>query len=295
MDNEHSTFIAADGNRLAVYDWGATIGPVHATPRAQSGEPATRPVGERPLVLIAHGLGEHAGRYRSLAGRLGRAGYPVRAFDHYGHGQSSGPRGGLARDLQLVEHLAEVATATMALPPFRDRRLVLLGHSLGGLMVASAVMRGLLQPALLVMSSPALAVRMAAWQRAAVGLLPRVLPSLTLGNGLDPQSLSHDPKVVADYLADPLVHDRICARLGGFVFSEGQAVRAAAARWQTPTLLLYAGDDRAVDPAGSSEFAAAAPPSLVRTQRFPSMYHEIFNEPDDSAVIALETALAAAD
>lgn len=268
--------IATDGSRLVVSDWPDSV------------------AGGKPLVLVVHGLGEHAGRYQRLAAQLAAAGYPVRAYDHYGHGHSSGPRGGLARDLQLVEHLAEVATATMTLPQHRDRRLVLLGHSLGGLVVASAVMRGLLQPALLVMSSPALAVRMAAWQRAAVGILPRLLPSLTLGNGLDPKILSHDRQVVEAYLADPLVHDRICARLGGFVFSEGQAVRAAAAHWRTPTLLLYAGDDRAVDPCGSRQFAATAPPSVVRAQCFAAMYHEIFNEPDDSAFRSLETALAAA-
>jgi alpha-beta hydrolase superfamily lysophospholipase len=273
-------FTTADLSRLAVRDWAAD-GTLHGTPSNR-----------KPLVLIVHGLGEHAERYQPLAARLAAAGYPVRAYDHYGHGRSSGPRGGMARDLQLVDHLAELAAATMALPQHAGRGLVLVGHSLGGLIVASAVMRGLVSPTLLVMSSPALAVRMAAWQRAAVGILPRFLPSLTLGNGLDPQILSHDRKVVEEYLADPLVHDRICARLGGFVFNEGVAVRAAAARWTTPTLLLYAGDDRAVDPQGSREFAAAAPPSAVRAQCFAAMYHEIFNEPDASAVTALETALA---
>lgn len=273
-------FTTADLSRLALRDWTADD-TRHRTPSSR-----------KPLVLIVHGLGEHAGRYQALAARLAAGGYHVRAYDHFGHGLSPGPRGGLTRDLQLVDHLADLATATMALPQHAGRGLVLVGHSLGGLVVASAVMRGLVNPTLLVMSSPALAVRMAAWQRTAVGVLPRFLPALTLGNGLDPQILSHDRKVVDEYLADPLVHDRICARLGGFVFNEGMAVRAAAARWATPTLLLYAGDDRAVDPQGSREFAAAAPPSAVRAQCFAAMYHEIFNEPDDSAVTALETALA---
>lgn len=273
-------FITADLARLAVRDWSGNDTP-HATSSSR-----------KPLVMIVHGLGEHASRYQPLAARLTAAGYPVRCYDHYGHGHSSGPRGGLARDLQLVEHLAELAKATMALPQYEGRKLVLIGHSLGGLVAASAVARSLVTPSLLVLSSPALAVRMAPWQRAAVKVLPRLAPNLTLGNGLDPQILSHDPQVVADYLADPLVHDRICARLGGFVFGEGQRVRAAAARWPTPTLLLYAGDDRAVDPAGSREFAAAAADSMVRAQCFAAMYHEIFNEPDDGAIKALESGLA---
>ena len=263
-----------DGSRLVVRDWlpNATHSP---------GKP-------RPLVLLVHGLGEHSGRYARVAARLNASGYPVRAYDQYGHGESSGPRGGLARELQLPEHLAEIVAATQS-----ASGLVLLGHSLGGLVVASAVARGLVTPALLVMSSPALAVKMAAWQRAAVKLLPGIAPDLTLGNGLDPQILSHDAQVVADYVGDPLVHDRICARLGAFVAFEGERVRAAAGRWSVPTLLLYAGNDFAVDPSGSRDFAARAPRDVLQTQCFETMYHEIFNEPDAEPVFkALETALA---
>jgi len=267
-----------DGSRLVLRDW------VPST-RGVTDEPHT------PLVLIVHGLGEHCGRYARLATRLNAAGYAVRAYDQYGHGESSGPRGGLARELQLAEHLGEVAAATQASHP--GRGLILLGHSLGGLVAASAVTRGLVTPSLLVLSSPALAVKMAAWQRAAVQWLPRLAPNLTLGNGLDPRILCHDPQVVADYIADPLVHDRICARLGAFVALEGERVRAAATRWTVPTLLLYAGNDLAVDPSGSQEFAARAPRDVLQAQCFESMYHEIFNEPDAEPVFrALETALA---
>ena len=273
-----SEYHCRDGSRLVLRDW---------VPSTQG---ATET--QRPLLLIVHGLGEYSGRYVRLAMRLNAAGYAVRIYDQYGHGESSGSRGGLAQALQLVEHLGEVAAATQASRP--GTNFVLLGHSLGGLVVASAVARGLVTPSLLVLSSPALAVKMAAWQRAAVQWLPRLAPNLTLGNGLDPRILCHDPQVVADYIADPLVHDRICARLGAFVALEGERVRAAATDWSVPTLLLYAGNDLAVDPSGSQEFAARAPRDVLQAQCFASMYHEIFNEPDaESAFTALETALAA--
>lgn len=276
MTEARPTYSASDGSRLALYDW-----PVEGATRA---------------VLLVHGLGEHAGRYELLARWLNAQRVSVRAFDLYGHGHSSGARGGLAREGQLPEHLGEVATAMAAEPALAGRPLIVIGHSLGGLIVASAIRRGLLRPRLAVLSSPALAVRMASWQRAAVKVLPHFVPQLTLGNGLDPHMLSHDPKVVADYVADPLVHDRICARLGAFVALEGEAVRAEAASWSTPTLLLYAGDDRAVDPAGSRAFSARAPASVVKSRCYERMYHEIFNEPDRALVLNdLGTALAAVD
>jgi len=270
---DRGSFRTRDGTPLAVYDW-----PVE---------------GAALTAIIVHGLGEHAGRYELLAHWLNSKGVAVRAYDQFGHGNSEGPRGGLLRESQLPEHLGELATATMEHPSFAGRPLVLIGHSLGGLVVASAICRGLVAPQLAVLSSPALAVRMAAWQRAAVKILPRLAPALTLGNGLDPNMLSHDPQVVAHYIADPLVHDRICARLGAFVATEGERVRSSAPRWRTPTCVLYAGDDRAVDPSGSREFVSAAPSNIVRAQCFPAMYHEIFNEPDRAiALSVLETALA---
>jgi alpha-beta hydrolase superfamily lysophospholipase len=284
-----TTLRTADGATLAVLDWPADVG-----------TPAGAPAATRGTLLIAHGLGEHARRYAPLAAQLNARGWSVRAYDLYGHGRSSGPRGGLARETQHLEHLAEVAAATRtaggrAAAPTGSATgpLVVLGHSMGGLVASSAVARGLLAPDALVLSSPALAVDMAAWQRAAVGWLPRIAPGLTLGNGLQTKYLSHDAAVVAAYESDPLVHDRICARLGAFVASEGERVIAAAARWRVPTLLLYAGDDRLVAPRGSEAFAsaAAAGGAPVRAQRFDALYHEIFNETDPAPVKALASWL----
>ena len=55
-------------------------------------------------------------------------------------------------------------------------------------------------------------------------------------------------------------------------------------------LLLYAGSDRLVVPAGSAAFAAAAPAALVTARPFASLFHEIFNEPEQDEVLAVLTA-----
>jgi len=58
----------------------------------------------------------------------------------------------------------------------------------------------------------------------------------------------------------------------------GPATVALAARWQAPTLLLYAGADKLVNPAGSQALAAQAPSAVVTVQYFGTLNHEIFNE-----------------
>jgi alpha-beta hydrolase superfamily lysophospholipase len=138
----------------------------------------------------------------------------------------------------------------------------------------------------LVLSSPALDAGLNPWQKMVLLLLPRWLPDLRVGNGLDPAYLSHNPKVVADYLADHLVHDRISLRLGRFIADAGAATLAAAPNWRVPTLLLFAGADHLVNPHGSRRFAQAAPLGCLTSVCFESMFHELFNENDNRPVLS---------
>jgi alpha-beta hydrolase superfamily lysophospholipase len=64
-------------------------------------------------------------------------------------------------------------------------------------------------------------------------------------------------------------------------------VAGRAADWRVPTLLIYAGSDRCVAPAGSAGFAAAAPQAVVAAHEFRPLYHEIFNEPEQAEVFGV--------
>src|SRR6202171_3266387 len=88
----------------------------------------------RYVALIAHGYGEHAGRYAHVAERLVADGAVVYAPDHYGHGRSEGPRASIDDVEDLVADLHAVAEGARAEHP--DLPLVLIGHSLGGLIAA---------------------------------------------------------------------------------------------------------------------------------------------------------------
>ncbi len=249
----------------------------------------------RGTVLIVHGLGEHIGRYEHVAAQLQRCDRRVVGYDQRGHGASQGARGRLAHADDLLRDLAHVVDAVRSKYP---GPLVLLGHSLGGLVAARFVAGGLQTPLsawarpvdALVLSSPALAADMSAVQKSLLAVLGPLAPNLAFGNGLQPAWVSRDPAVVAAYVADPLVHDRITPRLVRFIVDGGEFVRAQAPRWRVPTLLLYAGADRCVAPAGSAAFAAAAPANVVKAQAFPELFHEVFNEPEQAQVFA---ALAA--
>jgi len=259
-------FTAGDGANIALHDW-----------------PLADDAVQRGAVLVLHGLGEHAGRYGHVARQLNGWGFSVRGFDQYGHGESDGPRGALPSATRLLDDLADVVASTRAaLPPALP--LILLGHSMGGLVSCLAVASRPLALQGLVLSSPALDPGLSALQKLLLAMLLRVAPDLRLGNGLDNRFISHDPQVVAAYRADPLVHDRISARLARFIAQGGPVVLARAGQWTLPTLLMYAGSDRLVNAKGSRDFAAAAPAEVVSVRCFPDLYHEIFNEAGSGAV-----------
>ncbi len=245
----------------------------------------------RAMVLLVHGLGEHPGRYAALAGELKGWGLEVLAPHLRGHGRASGRRGDAPDKWTLLHDLA--ACFDHARQAAMGKPLILLGHSLGGLLCARLVL-GALQgeafgraPDRLVLSSPALDGNMNGLQRLMLAVGRRLAPHLQASNGLKPEWICRDPAVVQAYRNDSLVHDRITPTVASLVADEGPAVIAAAPRWTVPTLLLWAGADRCVAPRGSQAFFDAAPRNVVQGQAFPAMAHEIFNEPERAEVLAL--------
>jgi alpha-beta hydrolase superfamily lysophospholipase len=243
----------------------------------------TGPESGRGTVVIAHGLGEHAGRYEDLAYELVADGWEVQAADMRGHGRSAGERGVVPAVETIRDDIIEMlhfARATSSAP------VILLGHSMGGAFAAWALAHEPTAAEALVLSSPALLTDLTGAQKLLMNTMLRVSPNAALGNGLDVNGLSHDKAVVAAYQADPLVHDRVSARLARAIVTAGEKVRALASHWKTPTLVLYGGADRIVNPAGTAQFVAAAPSDVVRHKRFDALYHEIFNETAKAEPIA---------
>jgi alpha-beta hydrolase superfamily lysophospholipase len=244
------------------------------------------------VAVIVHGLGEHGQRYAHVAAYLNQQGWAAIGFDHRGHGHSQGKRGRLTSGDDFLYDLANVIDVARAAYP--GLRLLLVGHSLGGV-IAGRFVSALAQPKeaaawsrpvdALVLSSPALDVPISAFQKALLATVGKLTPDVPVGNGLQPEWVCNNPATVKAYKADPLVHNRITGRLTMFILASGETVRARAPHWMVPTLIMWGGQDRCVKPEGSAAFAALAPASIVSSQPFPALSHEIFNEVEQGEVL----------
>jgi len=139
--------------------------------------------GARRLVVIAHGYGEHIERYDHVASALHARGAAVYGPDHLGHGRSAGERVLIANLEHVVDDLVRVVERAQAAYP--GRPVVLLGHSMGGL-IATRLAQRAERPRLagLVLSGPA------------IGLGPVIAQMIDAGfvdQPLDVTALSRDP------------------------------------------------------------------------------------------------------
>jgi acylglycerol lipase len=250
---------------------------------AQRWEPEGAP---RAVVYLLHGLGEHSGRYGVLAERFTAAGIAVSTLDWRGHGRSRGPRGDTRfkpalGDLEQL--LARGAERWPGVPAF------LYGHSLGALL-AVAFLAGERVPPLAGAVISAVGFHSALReQRAKVRLarvFGRVAPRMRLLSGIDPDTLSHDPKVVAAYRADPLVHDRVSTGFGLDALETIDRILAGRPNPAVPLLLIHGSDDQLAYVSGAREFAAAAGPERCTLRVYEGLSHEVHNEPDQERVFA---------
>jgi alpha-beta hydrolase superfamily lysophospholipase len=228
------------------------------------------------LVVIAHGYGEHIGRYDHVAAALGEHGAAVYGPDHLGHGRSDGERAlitdfdPVVDDLHLLVERAR--TEHPGLP------LVLVGHSMGGLIATRYAQRHGDGLAGLVLSAPLLGN-----PGSALLLAMDPLPEVPI----DPAVLSRDESVWEAYRSDPLNYH------GGFKRPTLAAIAVAileaaldCRRVTGPVLWQHGDADQLVPMAGSRRMIDLLTNADVTRHIYPGARHEIFNETNRQEVLA---------
>jgi alpha-beta hydrolase superfamily lysophospholipase len=234
---------------------------------------------EKARMVIAHGLGEHSGRYENVVEHMLPKGVSVWVPDHRGHGQSEGNRGHV---LNFAQYLSDLRLCVDLAGEDRPNgmKLFLLGHSMGGLIALNFAQESPDSIDGVIASSPALgmAIEISRFKKTLASLMSCIWPGMTLSNELDAVDISHDPKVVAAYKTDPLVHDRVSARFFTEFLVAMETAHNRAARLKIPILLQVAGDDKLVNPRSSTQFFESLDLEDKTLHIYENGYHEIYNE-----------------
>ncbi|MET9490089.1 lysophospholipase [Nocardia sp. NPDC006630] len=238
----------------------------------------------RAVAVIVHGYAEHSGRYAHVAKRLNDAGVAAYALDHIGHGRSDGGNGNvesLDGAADNVQTLLDLATAAHpGLPHF------VIGHSMGGLTTAYLATRAPLDVTGVVLSGPAIVIPAGnVVQRTLAPFVSRFLPNLPVLK-LDSTLVSRDPEVVRAYDTDPLVHHGgVPARTGGEMLRAGTFVLAHLDRLTAPLLVQHGAADGLASPTGADLLERDAASKDKTVIRYPGLFHEIYNEPEQDKVL----------
>ena len=231
----------------------------------------------RYLALVVHGYGEHAGRYDELAGVLAGHGAAVYGPDHVGHGRSAGERVVIEDFEDVVTDVHRVAglarTAHSGLP------LVMVGHSMGGLIAARYAQRYGSELSALVLSGPVIG----GWELPGRLLALDEIPDTPIS----PAALSRDPAVGAAYAADPLVWHGPMKRPTLKAFTRTlEAVDEAGDVGPLPLLWLHGDEDRLVPLPGSRVGVERLSGGRLTERIFTGARHEVFNETNRAEVFA---------
>lgn len=246
----------------------------------------TRPEPRATLVL-AHGLGEHAGCYQHVAEALGPAcRIDVLAFDFRGHGRSPGKRGQVRSFDEYSSDLRGVLDWAAEHLPGRPR--FLLGHSNGALVALRTELSFATGLDGLIVTNPALCLaqpvpHVKRWLGA---FLRRWAPGVTLSTAVATEEMTRDPTMRAGRDQDPLRHTRICAPIFYGITEGGQEVCEHAELIRVPILVVLGQADPLIDARTTERFVErlGSPDKSLRV--FPEMLHEPLNELGRAEVFA---------
>jgi len=244
------------------------------------------PAEPRAVLLLAHGLAEHSGRYGDFASFFADAGIATYALDFPGHGRSDGKRGHVRDFQEYTEALG--ALLSLAREAHPDIPFVLFGHSMGGLIAADFLLQHQSEFVAAVLTGAA--IQSPQQPSSIVIFINRVIASVMPRLGvlrLDASGISRDPQVISDYENDPLVYrGKATAGLVTALFSAMKRVVENATSIRLPMLIMHGSVDSLTAVEGSKLLHDSISSEDKKIVIYDGLYHEILNEPERKNVMA---------
>ena len=238
---------------------------------------------------ILHGYGDHCGRYREVMEWLARRGIACHALDFRGHGRSEGKRGFAAQWAQYENDALAFLKLDALKPPLGspDAPLFLLGHSNGGLAMASTLLRH--RPpgiAGCIFSAPYFAIKLT------VPLHLRILaqtanvfwPHLLVSSQISYDGLTSDAAMQREDAADTLNFHGATPRWYLSSLAVQREILGRAVEWDYATLLLLGLADSLVENEAARNFLRQSASAEAVCRQYVGLKHELLRETGREAI-----------
>ena len=244
----------------------------------------------RGVILAVHGLGDHSGRFASIAQQLIARDWALFAFDLEGHGRSPGKRGHIRSYDGLLSDIAHARTNVGEHLPNVPQ--VLMGQSMGGNLALNYALRqnefdqvhkalsglALVSPMLLPPNPPKRSHIFAAW------LSGHMMPWLRFDRPADPEQLTRDSANQDTSEEDRLVHSNLSVYLGSQLLAQGRWAIDQARQVDIPTLVMHGSDDELIDQAACENLAIRIG-SNAQYKKLSGLRHDVLRDHDSHAVV----------
>ena len=232
----------------------------------------------RAVLILVHGLAEHAGRYQNVVDVFLKQGYAIYGHDHRGFGRSGGRRGDFERFEQVLADLDQVVE--LARTQFPDLPLGLYAHSMGGTIGVQYLSHypGSFQSAILSAPGFGAGPDQNQFLLATARVLAKIAPTLSINRGSSGEyKLSHDPAQATAWDADPDVHSYATPRFAMRYLEAASEAKSQLGQLSLPLLVVMGEEDVTIDRDDIREAVADAGDNLTFIT-YPGAYHEIHNE-----------------
>ncbi|RKL66799.1 phospholipase [Salipaludibacillus neizhouensis] len=239
------------------------------------------------VFVIVHGAGEYHARYKWIISQLNHAGYHVLMGDLPGQGVTQGPRGHIKNFHEYIE------TVNTWLKKAReyDLPVILLGHSMGGLISTRVLMEmpAANLPSLVILSSPCFGLynKTPFSKKLVANLLHRVIPTYRVPAGLKKGTGTRDEVMRKRDAEDDRLVKRVSLRWYTELEKSMKLVHEQKESFpQVPLLVMQGGDDRIVNKFEVEKWFNNINTNDKYYKEWKGLYHEVLNEPERDRVLA---------
>lgn len=232
-------------------------------------------------IIVVHGVGEHCGRYRPFVDYFTKKGYKVCVYDQRGHGRSDGKRVYVRRFESFKKDLDAFSTfCQQGDSSNTGLAWFLVGHSMGGQIVLNylAEFPGRFRAACATSPNLEIALTMPKWMEVLGKMVLYIWPTMKLKELTNPNWLTHDSKMVEEYLKDPLVYPYVTLGIGKEIVKNLERIFTLCNKIRTPLLMLHGSEDRYCRVNGTKRFFEELTLAQKQLKIYEGLYHELFNE-----------------